>query len=98
VRIWGNANWGGGNVNVNVNKYNNFNRTNVSNGNWSHNAEHRKGAGTAIRRASRSSAADSSVRARSRASSFRGRADAGRQDLARDGALVIAEVWAIAAV
>src|SRR5688572_7032005 len=43
--LWGNCNWGGGNVNVNVNKYNNFNRTNVSNGNWNHNAEHRKGAG-----------------------------------------------------
>ena len=41
--LWGNCNWGGGNVNVNVNKYNNFNRTNIQNGNWQHNAEHRKG-------------------------------------------------------
>jgi hypothetical protein len=39
--IWGNCNWRGGDVNVNVNRYNNFNRTNVSNTNWSHNAEHR---------------------------------------------------------
>ena len=41
--LWGNCNWGGGNVNVNVNKYNNFNRTNIQNSNWQHNAEHRKG-------------------------------------------------------
>ena len=39
--LWGNCNWGGGDVNVNVNRYNNFNRTNISNGNWNHNAEHR---------------------------------------------------------
>ncbi|APV48454.1 hypothetical protein BWI17_01395 [Betaproteobacteria bacterium GR16-43] len=44
--IWGNLTWGGGygNVNINVNKYNNFNKTNISNGNWNHAAEHRKGA------------------------------------------------------
>jgi hypothetical protein len=41
--IWGNCNWGGNNVNVNVNRYNNFNKTNINNGNWNHNAEHRKG-------------------------------------------------------
>jgi hypothetical protein len=41
--IWGNCNWGGNNVNVNVNKYNNFNKTNISNGNFQHNAANRKG-------------------------------------------------------
>jgi hypothetical protein len=41
--IWGNCNWGGNNVNINVNNYNKANRTNVSSGNWNHNAEHRKG-------------------------------------------------------
>ena len=39
--LWGNCNWGGGDVNVNVNRYNNFNRTNISNSNWNHNAQHR---------------------------------------------------------
>src|SRR4029079_3013417 len=39
--LWGGANWGRGDVNVNVNRYNNFNRTNVSNGNWNHSAQHR---------------------------------------------------------
>ena len=39
--LWGNCNWGGGDVNINVNRYNNFNRTNISNGNWKHNGDHR---------------------------------------------------------
>lgn len=39
--IWGGVNWWNRNVNVNVNRYNQFNRTNISNSNWSHNAAHR---------------------------------------------------------
>ncbi len=41
--IWGNCNWGRGQVNVNVNNFNSFNRTNIANGNWQHNVDHRKG-------------------------------------------------------
>jgi uncharacterized protein DUF3300 len=41
--IWGNVNWGNNNVNINVNQYNNFNKTNIQNSNFQHNAEHRKG-------------------------------------------------------
>ena len=53
---WGNCNWGGGNVNINNNVYNNINRTNIANGrastlpagqggrgNWQHNPQHRGG-------------------------------------------------------
>ena len=39
--IWGGANWGAGNVNINANRYNSFNRTNVGGGNWNHNGAHR---------------------------------------------------------
>jgi len=39
--LWGGCNWGRGEVNVNVNRYNNFNRTNISNGNWQHNSANR---------------------------------------------------------
>ncbi len=43
--IWGNWNWGGGNVDIDVNRYNNFNRTNIQNNaqnrNWNHDASHR---------------------------------------------------------
>jgi len=42
--LWGNCIWGGPvGVNINVNRYNNFNRTNISNGNWNHRVEHRGG-------------------------------------------------------
>ncbi|HTS21833.1 MAG TPA: DUF3300 domain-containing protein [Casimicrobiaceae bacterium] len=41
--LWGGCNWGRGDVNINVNKYNNFNKTNISNGNWKHNADRRGG-------------------------------------------------------
>src|SRR5688572_28312986 len=41
--LWGDCNWGNGDVNINANKYNNFNRTNVKGGNWQHQVDHRKG-------------------------------------------------------
>jgi Protein of unknown function (DUF3300) len=41
--IWGGVNWWNRSVNVNVNRYNQFNRTNISNTNWTHNAAHRGG-------------------------------------------------------
>jgi hypothetical protein len=95
---WGNSNWRGGNVDVDVNRNTNINN-NINRGNyaqqrpaggqgnaWQHNAEHRKGVayrdqGTAqkFNRASTSEA----VKSRE---DFRGRSDAGRQDLARGGA------------
>ena len=39
--IWGGANWWNRSVNVNVNHYNSFNRTNIAGGNWNHNVNHR---------------------------------------------------------
>jgi hypothetical protein len=41
--IWGNLNWGRNQVNINVNNFNSFNRTNIANANWQHDAIHRKG-------------------------------------------------------
>lgn len=75
--LWGNCNWGRGNVNVNVNKYNNFNRTNVSNANWTHNAQHRgavpyRDKGVA-QQYGRGRSADAASREQ-----FRGRAEAGQ--------------------
>jgi len=40
--MWGHCNWHGGNVNINVNRYNNFNRTTINNANWQHNVNHRR--------------------------------------------------------
>jgi hypothetical protein len=94
---WGSPNWNGGNVkynyNQNVNINNNINRQNYAKqtpaggqGNWQHNAEHRKGVsyrdqGTA-QKFNRASTSDA-IKSRE---DFRGRSDAGRQDSARGGA------------
>ena len=39
--IWGGINWANRSVNIDVNRYNRFNRTNIANGNWTHNVAHR---------------------------------------------------------
>ncbi|MDM0015369.1 DUF3300 domain-containing protein [Variovorax sp. J22P168] len=44
--LWGNCNWGGGNVNVNVNRYNSINtnrQISANQSNWQHNAANRRG-------------------------------------------------------
>ena len=80
--LWGNCNWGRGDVNVNVNRYNNFNRTNISNGNWNHNANRRgavpyrdQGVAQQYGRGQRADAASRDQ--------FRGRAEAGQQSIQR---------------
>jgi len=84
--LWGNCNWGGGNVNINTNRYNNFNRTNISNGNWSHNVEHRKGAGYRDQGSRDRFAGGQQRPGVDSREQFRGRAEQGRQDIARGGA------------
>ncbi len=41
--LWGYPNWRNGNLNINVNRYNSFNRTTINNTNWTHNVGHRAG-------------------------------------------------------
>lgn len=55
--LWGGCNWGHSDININVNRYNSFNRTNINNVNrtnvnrtninnsWEHNSAHRQGVG-----------------------------------------------------
>lgn len=78
--LWGNCNWGRGDVNVNVNRYNNFNRTNISNNNWNHNVDHRKGVAYRDQGVAQKYDRGQSRDAQSR-EQFRGRAEQGRQDL-----------------
>jgi Protein of unknown function (DUF3300) len=98
---WGHANWHGGDVNINASRNtninNNINRDKYKNdmrnkglgeggqGNWKHDASHRKGAsyrdqGTA-QKFNRGANSDA-VRSRE---AFRGHAEQGRQDLSRGG-------------
>jgi hypothetical protein len=95
---WGHCNWGRGDVNVNINQNTNINnkidrgkyQNKISTGQggrgeWKHNPEHRKGVsyrdqGTA-QKFDRAASRDAASR-----EAFRGRAEAGRQDIARGGA------------
>ena len=93
---WGNSNWNGGDVNINNSRNTNINN-NIDRGNyaknqpaggqgkWQHNAEHRKGVsyrdqGTA-QKFNKASTNDA-IKSREQ---FRGRAEQGRQDIARGG-------------
>jgi uncharacterized membrane protein YgcG len=81
VAIWGRCNWHGGYVNVNVNHYNSFNRTNINNPNWNHNVDHRKGVAykdKAVAQQYNRGANDQAAKSRD---DFRGRADAGRAEM-----------------
>jgi hypothetical protein len=95
---WGGCNWRGGNVNIDINRNTNINRNidrskykdkvtagQGGRGEWKHDPEHRKGVsykdqGTA-QRFDRGASRDAQSR-----EAFRGRAETGRQDLARGGA------------
>jgi hypothetical protein len=94
---WGGCNWRGGDVDINVNRNANVNRNinrgkyaqqlpSRGQGRWQHDASHRKGVayrdkatGQRFNRASTNEA----IKSRE---SFRGRAEGGRQDIARGGA------------
>ena len=85
--LWGNCDWRGGDVNINIDRYSQFtkiDRANVRN-TWQHNAEHRRG--TPYRdRGSQQRFGQRDVAGAQTREAFRGRAEQGRQDLARGGA------------
>lgn len=83
--LWGGCNWGGGGVYINHHNYNNFNRTNVKGGDWQHRPEHRKGVGYRDAGSQQRFGGGQRAGVDSR-EQFRGRADQGRQDIARGGA------------
>ncbi|MDA7949290.1 MAG: DUF3300 domain-containing protein, partial [Hyphomicrobiaceae bacterium] len=81
--LWGRCDWRRGDVNINVNRYNSFNRTNITNNKWIHNSVHRKGVPYRDRNvANRYGKGRNDGRAQAR-DKFRGRADAGRRGLAK---------------
>ncbi len=84
--LWGNCDWRGGDVNINIDRYSQFtkiDRANVRN-TWQHNAEHRRG--TPYRdRGSQQRFGQRDVGGAQTREAFRGRAEQGRQELARGG-------------
>lgn len=80
--LWGHCDWGRYDVDINVKRYNEFNRTNITNKEWTHNSVHRKGVPYRDRNvAERYGKGHGDARAKAR-EQFRGRADSGRRDLA----------------
>ncbi len=82
--IWGSCHWGGwgnNNINIDVDRYNNFNRTNISNKNWNHNVEHRKGVAYKDQNVARQYNRGGDTKAAQSREQFRGRAESGRQEL-----------------
>ncbi|MGO4814454.1 DUF3300 domain-containing protein, partial [Cupriavidus sp. 2MCAB6] len=84
--IFGNCNWGGGDVNINVNKATNidrnFDRTKTQNGKWQHDASHRKG--VAYRDNASREKFGRSVPGADGRNDYRGRGDAGGRQGAAD--------------
>ncbi|MGE5171070.1 MAG: DUF3300 domain-containing protein [Rudaea sp.] len=74
--IWGNCNWGHNEVNINVNRYNDFNRTNISNANWQHNVDRRGAVPYADKGVAQKYNRGPSANAQAR-EAYRGRSEAG---------------------
>ncbi|HMN45524.1 MAG TPA: DUF3300 domain-containing protein [Povalibacter sp.] len=96
--IWGDCNWGGNDIDIDIDRYNNFNRNeintnrdNIGNragttGKWQHDSGHRKGVGyrdTATQQKYGRASSQQAVQSREQ---FRGHAEQGRQQIAREGA------------
>lgn len=78
--IWGNCNWGHGDVDIDVNRYNSFNRSNVSNNNWNHNVEHRGGVAYKDQNVARQYNRGSNAQASQAREQYRGRAESGQSE------------------
>lgn len=83
--MWGGCHWGGGNVYINHTTYNNFNKTNIRTGDWNHKPEHRKGVQYRDQATQQKFGKTPAPGVDTR-EAFRGRAEQGRQEIARGGA------------
>jgi hypothetical protein len=78
--IWGNLDWWRDRVDINVNRFNQFNRTNIANNTWRHDPRHR--GNVPYRDAKVAQRFGDAGRTAAR-ESYRGKAEAGRRDLAK---------------
>jgi hypothetical protein len=80
--IWGGIDWWRHRVDINVNRYNSFNRTNIVNRNWTHNPAHRGAVPYHDRNVAQQFSKPGQAAAREK---FRGTADAGRREIGQGG-------------
>jgi len=81
--IWGNVDWWRNRANINVNRFNQFNRTNIADGTWRHNPRHR---GNVPYRDPRVAQRFGDANRAAAREAYRGKADAGRRDLGKANA------------
>jgi len=77
--IWGRVDWWRDRVNVNVNRFNQFNRTNIVDGTWRHDAKHR---GNVPYRDAKVAHQFGDAKRTAAREAYRTKADSGRRDLA----------------
>ncbi len=77
--IWAGIDWARRRVDINVNRYNNFNHTNIANRNWTHNPAHRGAVPYRDREVAQRFGNANQNAARE---AFRGKAEAGRREIA----------------
>jgi hypothetical protein len=78
--IWGNLDWWRNRVDINVNRFNQFNRTKIADNTWRHNPRHRGNVPYRDARVGQRFGEGGRAAARD---AYRGKADAGRRDLAK---------------
>jgi hypothetical protein len=78
--IWGNLDWWRNRVDINVNRFNQFNRTKIADNTWRHNPRHRGNVPYRDPRVGQRFGDAGRTKARE---AYRGKADAGRRDLAK---------------
>lgn len=96
AHAWGDCNWGHGDIDIDArsfesNRFNSSRNTNIRNrnngrGKWQHDPSHRKGTPYRDQNTASRFGGQSSRQAAQARDSFRGRAEAGRRDIARGGA------------
>jgi len=86
LALWGIANWHDHDINIDIDRYNKFNRTNISNRKWEHNVEHRRGVPYADKRLNDQFRRQGEGNRAANREQFRGRAEAGRAALTAGGA------------
>jgi hypothetical protein len=79
--IWGGCGWGNNEININTNNYNSFNKTNIQNKNFQHNAANRKGVPYGDNATAQKFNRGGDAKAAQSRDQFRGRAEQGRSEL-----------------
>jgi len=79
--IWGHCHWRRNEINIDINRYNSFNRTNIKTGDWRHDPKHRKGVAYRDNATAQRFNRGGDKAATQAREQFRGRAEQGRADL-----------------